>query len=176
MMWHPIDEPPELDGTPHTAIVFCADPENDWLMPGPVMWTVPEGGWRSEDTGELIEVQADVAYWWAYEDDIVNAAIAEIKKVGAGETAPCGREEALKQMIARLVDVMERSDAEQFGAEVEIVTVDEWFGAIEAAKGVLTPPHRPAGQSGHLRGRRPPVVGPAGLAGLVAVPGEGVTP
>jgi hypothetical protein len=60
-----------------------------------------------------------------------------IAKVGAGETAPCGRTEALKQMIARLVDVMERSDAEQFGAEVETVTGDEWFATIRAAKEML---------------------------------------
>lgn len=87
MMWRPIDEPPELDGTPHTAIVLCVDAENESLMPGPVMWVVPDGGWRSETTGDLIHADADTDYWWAYEEDIVNAALSEIAKVGAGETA-----------------------------------------------------------------------------------------
>ncbi len=56
-----------------------------------------------------------------------------LEKVDAGGTA-CGRTEALKQMIARLVDVMERSAHED---DVRPVSSTELFAAIAAAKGML---------------------------------------
>ena len=60
------------------------------------------------------------------EDGVANAAIAE----GAE------RMHELSAMTRRLVDIMERDDAEQF-MDADPVTSEEWFGAIEAAKAIV---------------------------------------
>ncbi|APG24086.1 hypothetical protein [Syntrophotalea acetylenica] len=44
---------------------------------------------------------------------------------------------ALRKIIATLVDLMERSDMEEFGEACQPVTNGEWFGAIEEAKAVI---------------------------------------
>ena len=44
---------------------------------------------------------------------------------------------ALRKIIATLVELMERSDMEEFGEACQPVTNGEWFAAIEEAKAVI---------------------------------------
>ena len=43
----------------------------------------------------------------------------------------------LKEMISTLVELMERSDMEEFGVDCQPVTTGEWFTAIEKAKAAI---------------------------------------
>ncbi len=43
----------------------------------------------------------------------------------------------LKKVIATLVELMERSDMEEFGENCQPVTNGEWFPAIERAKSAI---------------------------------------
>ena len=45
--------------------------------------------------------------------------------------------EALGPVVAELVDLMERSDMEEFGEVCQPVTNGEWFPAIERAKAAI---------------------------------------
>lgn len=47
------------------------------------------------------------------------------------------KENELREVIKELVDLMERSDQEEFGEDVKPVTNGEWFGAINRAKALL---------------------------------------
>ncbi len=43
----------------------------------------------------------------------------------------------LKELISQLVELMERSDMEEFGENCQPVTNGEWFPAIEKAKAAI---------------------------------------
>ena len=43
----------------------------------------------------------------------------------------------LKELISTLVELMERSDMEEFGEDYQPVTNGEWFPAIERAKSAI---------------------------------------
>jgi hypothetical protein len=44
---------------------------------------------------------------------------------------------SLKSVVADLVDLMARSDMEEFGEDCQPVTNGEWFPAIERAKAAI---------------------------------------
>ena len=48
-----------------------------------------------------------------------------------------GQNTELKEVIATLVELMERSDMEEFGEDCQPVTNGEWFQAIETAKAAI---------------------------------------
>ena len=48
-----------------------------------------------------------------------------------------GQNTELKEGIATLVELMERSDMEEFGEDCQPVTNGEWFQAIETAKAAI---------------------------------------
>lgn len=77
MNWFRIDEPPTPIDRHHSAMILCVDAENQWLMPGPVMWDIAYARWKHEG-GEVIEFHADTEYYWCYEDDLVSEALSKI--------------------------------------------------------------------------------------------------
>jgi hypothetical protein len=72
-----IDEPPSPIDHMHTAMILCVDAEAQWLMPGPVMWDTANACWEDE-SGDAIEFDTEVEYYWCYEDDLVSEALSRI--------------------------------------------------------------------------------------------------
>ena len=69
-------------------------------------------------------------YWGADDDETPDPPPAFIRGFKAAT-------ENLTPIIASLVDLMERSDMEEFGEECQPVTNGEWFPAIERAKDAI---------------------------------------
>ena len=69
-------------------------------------------------------------YWGTNDDDIPDPPPAFVRGFNAAV-------EALGQVVAELVDLMERSDMEEFGEDCQPVTNGEWFPAIERAKAAI---------------------------------------
>lgn len=87
LTWRPLDELPQPVDRHHTALVLCDDGESWWLRSGVVDWNDTEWHWEDEESGEPIEVREGTRYYWCHEQDIIDAAIAQLAKVGAGDTA-----------------------------------------------------------------------------------------
>ena len=69
-------------------------------------------------------------YWGTNDDDIPDPPPAFVRGFNAAVAA-------LGQVVAELVDLMERSDMEEFGEDCQPVTNGEWFQAIEMAKSAI---------------------------------------
>lgn len=69
-------------------------------------------------------------YWGTDDDEIPDPPPAFIRgfKAAVGALAP---------VVANLVELMERSDMEEFGEDCQPVTNGEWFSAIEKAKSAI---------------------------------------
>jgi len=81
-----------------------------------------------------VMIESWLAYWgvyWATDDDeIPDPPPSFVRGFNAAS-------ETLTPVIATLVELMERSDKEEFGEACQPVTNGEWFGAIEDAKAVI---------------------------------------
>ena len=69
-------------------------------------------------------------YWGTNDDDIPDPLLAFVRGFNAAV-------EALGPVVVELVDLMERSDMEEFGEVCQPVTNGEWFPAIERAKAAI---------------------------------------
>ena len=69
-------------------------------------------------------------YWGTNDDDIPDPPPAFVRGFNAAV-------EALGPVVAELVDLMERSDMEEFGEVCQPVTNGERFPAIERAKAAI---------------------------------------
>ena len=69
-------------------------------------------------------------YWGTNDDDIPDPPPAFVRGFKAAV-------EALGPVVAELVELMERSDMEEFGEDCQPVTNGEWFPAIEKAKAAI---------------------------------------
>lgn len=93
-----------------------------------------QGGHKMNKNINEAMIESWRMYWGIYcapdNDDIPDPPPSFVRGFNAAV-------ETLAPVVAELVDLMERSDMEEFGEECQPVTSGEWFLAIEKAKAAI---------------------------------------